>query len=151
MGLPEKVGYSDNVMFHWVDDKPTPKGSHAMREQQVKDLYYAAGTLRYRGEWCHERQMYILEDPAYAGMTMFEVLVLKSFQKALNDDKERERVMDRVLGKPKQAVEQNITSMTYTELLESLHQEEQKQQSIIVDDWGEVDDEPSIEDLINGI
>lgn len=106
-------------LLAWVDDLPQPYEGRTLRKEQVSYLYLAAGSLPYRGEWDNESQQYVNEDSRLIGLTQIEALVIKQFDGALkSDSKACSDIFDRILGKPKQAVESMNMTMGYTEYLE---------------------------------
>ena len=120
MGIQPPQDFQSNQMFTWVDNMPVPRVSKSMQKEQIQQLYHAAGGLPYRGIWNPTAQQYEIEDARFIGATNFEVMVMKDIEAACSSDgeKARERVMDRVLGKPKQAVESTSLTMSYADFLE---------------------------------
>lgn len=126
---PDEFGYQPNALFDWVEDLPRPRLSRAMQKEQVQQLYHAAMALPYRGEWDAVSQSYQM-DPQFEGMTYGEVIIVKQIRKAAEgDQKAAENVIDRILGKPKQALETKSMHMSYSEFLDASAAEEMAYQA----------------------
>lgn len=112
--------YPDSIEFEWSEGMPTPRGRRPMAKEQVQQIHHAAAALPYRGEWSPEQQAWII-DPKYEGKTMVEVAIIRRFEAAAAGDANAYKdVMDRVLGKPKQALESVNMNLSYTEMLDML-------------------------------
>lgn len=106
-------------LFEWVDELPQPLGGKRFQRDQVESLYFAAAALPYRGEWDSELQTFVM-DERFEGLTYGEVMVMRQIIAAgAGDLGAVEKVMDRLLGKPKQAVETKSMTMSYAEFLEA--------------------------------
>jgi hypothetical protein len=87
-------------------------------QQQVHDIYFAAATDPYE-----------VEDPLdpeflkYGGMPCVEVMIRKQVQLAARSG-DAEVVMDRLLGRPKQAVESTRLNLTYEDHLAEIARRE---------------------------
>lgn len=127
---PDNFNYPDNALFEWVEDLPRPRTSRTMQKEQLSMLHNAALGLPYRGVWNPATQSYVMDDPAFAGATYGEVMVWKLVHKAAvdGDMPAIKEVLDRVLGKPKQALETKSMTMSYSEFLEASAAEEAKTQ-----------------------
>jgi hypothetical protein len=116
--LPCPSGFNSNEMFDWIEDMPQPKMSRGMQKEQVQQLHHAAGALPYRGRWDAVSRQYVIDDPRFVGATYFEVMIMKKFDRAVEGDAKAEsEIMDRVLGKPKQAMETVSMNMTFEDFL----------------------------------
>jgi hypothetical protein len=106
-------------MFLWENDMPRPRETKNMQKEQVLAIHNAAGALPYRGEWDPVAQQYVIDDPLFIGATNFEVMVMRQHIAAANGDhKAYSDIMDRVAGKPKQALEAISMTVGYAEWLE---------------------------------
>ena len=121
-----------NALFAWSAGMPQPSGgrvSKAMQKEQINQLLLAALSLPYKGVWNADTQQYEMDDPDYANATYGEVISHKLVQRAAaqGDIRAIQEVLDRTLGKPKQAVESVNMSLSYTDFLEQLAQQSQGQ------------------------
>jgi hypothetical protein len=117
------------VMAAWgLPIKPAPPSKHEQKEH-INQMLFDALSRPYRGVWNHDTQQYEMDDPDFAGQTYGYVMQQKLVHKAAveGDMKAIQEVLDRTLGKPKQAVESVNMSMSYTEFLEQSAQEQQPQ------------------------
>jgi hypothetical protein len=124
---PQNPGYVDNNVFRWVDDMPAPSNNtRSIRKEQIQELHNAALAMPYTGVWDSTSQQWVMDDPLYEGMTNAEVMIYKRVRKAAaeGDDKATSDILDRTLGKPKQAVEVASMHMSYSEFLEQSAAEE---------------------------
>lgn len=147
-------GFQSNQMFEWVEDMPRPRINKSMRKEQIQELYHAAGALLYRGEWNADTQQFVIKDPRFIGATYAEVAVMLDWDEAVKSDggKSRERVMDRTLGKPKQALESTSMHVSYSEYLDQLAKEEEAAKQQIVDVFYTTAEEYNGEDIdLDGI
>lgn len=120
------IDYSDNAMFEWVEGLPRPKDAASFQKEQISQLTFAALSLPYRGIWDSQQQKYVMDDPMYQGATYAEVMQMKLVKKAAEngDMSAIKEVLDRTLGKPKQAIESVSMRMSYAEFLEQSAKEE---------------------------
>lgn len=105
--------------IEWVNGVPEPVYKN-INPSSVKQLAITALSLPYQGEYVPELDvMYI--DPRFEGMSNAEVMWIRMAEKASTGDlKAAEMILDRVLGKPKQSVENATMTMNYTEFLDYL-------------------------------
>jgi hypothetical protein len=124
---PARLGdtYNGGQIFEWSGDGlPTPRGSKSMVKEQAQQLYHAALGLPYKGEWDPDLQTWTV-DPELQGLTNGEVIILRQVRNAAaGDAKASENVMDRVLGKPKQAVESVSMNYSFSEYMAMIAEEE---------------------------
>lgn len=169
----DDLNYSGGELFEWVEGMPKPRRKRAMGKEQIQNLHNAAAALPYRGVWNPLTQRFEMEVD-YAGLTQAEVAILKQWEKAASGDtKAYEKLMDRMLGKPKQAVETVSMKLSYQEVLD-LMAERDAEDGIIIEvdsspvndknetdlvyipgsifnDPDEDDDEESLDDILDGV
>lgn len=115
---------TSNNLFEWREGIPSPYGAQPMTKEQVQTLYFAAAALPYNGVWNPETQAWEIPD-RFQGCTTMEVIIQKQFEEAASGNlKATEQVIDRILGKPKQAVDVAMATMSYSEFLEKLANED---------------------------
>jgi len=115
---------TSNNLFEWREGVPSPYGARPMTKEQVQTLYYAAAALPYNGVWNPEKQVWEIPE-RFQGCTTMEVIIQKQFEEAATGNlKAAEQVVDRILGKPKQAVDVAMATMSYSEFLEKLANED---------------------------
>lgn len=176
MTLPantDDMNYEGGQLFEWVEGMPRPRRKRAMGKEQIQAIHNAAAALPYKGVWNPLTQRFE-QELDYEGLTQAEVAILKQWEKASQGDtKAYEKLMDRMLGKPKQAVETVSMKLSYQEVLD-LMSERDVQEGIVVDvpsspldgsvtistpylpgsifnDPDEDDDEESLDDLLEGV
>lgn len=134
---------------------PAPLHGRALQKEQIQSLYNVALTQPYRGVWKPLTQQFEMDDTIFEGMTNAEVMVYKKVCKAAaeGDDKAFDAVMDRVLGKPKQATEVVSMHVSYSDFLEqTAHEDRQTNPPIDVDFYTQAaEEEESLEELTRGI
>lgn len=120
-----KIPHFGGTVFDWQNGVPVAYESKiAFNKQKAQDIFYAAAALPYRGVWDEEMQEYVIDDPRFIGLTCQEVVTMKALENALRGD--RQAIvdwMDRMIGRPKQAVESLTVSATYTDYLNMLEKE----------------------------
>lgn len=114
------------MSFEWtLEGMPVPRDSKALAKEQLQQLHHAALGVKYEGDWDPDLQCNVCP-PEYEGMTLGEVAILKTARRAAaGDHTAYKEMMDRTLGKPKQAIESTSMHMSYTELLEALAKEDE--------------------------
>ena len=116
--------YSGGEIFSWNEGMPRTKDGKSLAKEQLQQIYHAAAAAPYIGDWNPLTSQYEVE-PEFQGMTNAEVAILRQARKAANgDQKATETFFDRLLGKPKQAVESISMRMSYSEYLDLLAQQE---------------------------
>lgn len=115
----------------WVNGIPTVMVGEKMSERGLKDLVPTALSLPYVGRKVTNFDMdghpvETLEiEPEFMGMTNAEVMLIKEAQKAAAGNSEAtHRLLDRVLGKPKQQNENLNVNASYADFLESQAEQE---------------------------
>lgn len=99
---------------------PRPHTEWLLPKNRIDDVILASYSLPYEGEYNKELEQYVLE-PEYEGLTNIEVACIKQAKKAASGDLEALRfTIERILGKPKQAVEQTTVTMSLKEYLASI-------------------------------
>ncbi len=117
----DELGYANNRVFRWSENLPTParQGTRAMEKEQIQALHNAALAMPYLGEWNALTQQYEIRDPNMVGMTNAEVMIYRRvLAAAAGDEKATNDILDRTLGKPKQAMEVASMHISYSEFLE---------------------------------
>lgn len=122
-------------LLNWDKDGiPRPHTEWLLPKNKIDDVILAAFALPYEGTFDSSIKEYILE-PEYEGLTNIEVACIKQAKKAASGDLEALRfTIERILGKPKQAVEQTTVTMSLKEYLSTI-------------DIGEIVDAVTIENL----
>jgi hypothetical protein len=115
--VPGRVDFSGGEVFLWKDDLPQTRSGQTMQRNHLQNLYHAALALPYKGEWNPDSQSWQVE-PELRGLTNGEVMVLRQVRKAADgDSKAAENVLDRTLGKPKQAIESTNLNVSWRDVL----------------------------------
>lgn len=123
--LPEKSNLSrylkPNKLINWdANGVPRPFTDWVLPKNKIDDVVLAAFALPYMGTYDKEQQCDIIE-PEYEGLTNIEVACIKQAKKAAAGDLESLRfTIERILGKPKQAVEQTTLTMSLKEYLAAI-------------------------------
>jgi hypothetical protein len=123
----ERPQFTGGIMFDWEDGKPQPKFSRSMAREQSQQVYHATSGAPYRGIWNSAQQRYVIE-PGFEGLTIQEAITLKHAMNALSGDQTAINAwQDRILGKPKQALEVAQLAMSFTDYLTLLAEEDEKE------------------------
>jgi hypothetical protein len=108
-------------MITW-DENGIPRSftDWLLPKNKIDDIVLASFALPYEGTFDTRLEQLILE-PEYEGLTNIEVACIKQAKKAASGDLEALRfTIERILGKPKQAVEQTTVTMSLKEYLQSI-------------------------------
>lgn len=122
--LPEKSQLGKFMqpkkLIHWDKDGiPRPHTAWLLPKNRIDDVLLAAMALPYDGSPDPTGEIYL--EPEYTGLTNIEVACIKQAKKAAAGDLESLRfTVERLLGKPKQSVEQTSVTMSLKEYLETL-------------------------------
>lgn len=117
--------------IEWVNGTPTIIDKDIISDRGLKDLVPTALSLPYQGKIISEpdengrfvdrREI----EPEFEGMTNAEVMVIKEAQRAAAGNSDAtHRLLDRILGKPKQQNENLNVNASYSDYLESLERQE---------------------------
>jgi hypothetical protein len=108
-------------LIHWdANGIPRPHTDWLLPKKNIDDVLLASLALPYEGTWNVELQQPVLESE-YEGLTNIEVACIKQAKKAAAGDLEALRfTIERLLGKPKQAVEQTTVTMSLKEYLATI-------------------------------
>jgi hypothetical protein len=123
--LPDKSNLSrylkPNKLIQWdANGVPRPFTDWVLPKNKIDDIVLAAFALPYMGTYSNEMKQDIIE-PEYEGLTNIEVACIKQAKKAAAGDLEALRfTIERILGKPKQAVEQTTLTMSLKEYLAAI-------------------------------
>ncbi len=99
---------------------PRPFTDWLLPKAKIDEVILASFALPYEGTYNDRLEEVVLE-PEYEGLTNIEVACIKQAKKAASGDLESLRfTIERILGKPKQAVEQTTVTMSLKEYLENL-------------------------------
>lgn len=99
---------------------PRPFTDWLLPKNKIDEVILASFALPYEGTF-NDRLEEIVLEPEYEGLTNIEVACIKQAKKAASGDLESLRfTIERILGKPKQAVEQTTVTMSLKEYLENL-------------------------------
>lgn len=108
-------------MINWdANGVPRPFTDWLLPKNKIDEVILASFALPYEGTYNERLEQTILE-PEYEGLTNIEVACIKQAKKAASGDLEALRfTIERLLGKPKQAVEQTTVTMSLKEYLETI-------------------------------
>jgi hypothetical protein len=108
-------------MIDWdANGIPKPFTDWLLPKNKIDDVILASFALPYEGTYNEKMEQTVLE-PEYEGLTNIEVACIKQAKKAASGDLEALRfTIERLLGKPKQAVEQTTVTMSLKEYLSTL-------------------------------
>jgi hypothetical protein len=99
---------------------PRPHTEWLLPKNKIDDVILASFALPYEGTYNDRLEQIVLE-PEYEGLTNIEVACIKQAKKAASGDLEALRfTIERILGKPKQAVEQTTVTMSLKEYLSTI-------------------------------
>ncbi len=99
---------------------PRPHTEWLLPKNRIDDVILASFALPYEGSYDTRLEQLVLE-PEYEGLTNIEVACIKQAKKAASGDLEALRfTIERILGKPKQAVEQTTVTMSLKEYLSTI-------------------------------
>lgn len=124
--LPEKSQLARYMqpkkLIHWDKDGiPRPHTDWLLPKNRIDDVLMAAMALPYDGSPDPNMPGEIILEPEYVGLTNIEVACIKQAKKAASGDLESLKfTVERLLGKPKQQVEQTTVTMSLKEYLETL-------------------------------
>lgn len=106
-------------LVRWVDDVPHPTVGKSLAKQQLAAVQLAMLSAPYLGTYNPDTGLHEIE-PGFENTTNFTAAALKLAMKAASGDVQAyNAALDRVIGKPKQAVESVNMSMSYTEWLDA--------------------------------
>jgi len=116
--------YSRHI--EWINGIPTPVSVPLISDRGVKEMVPTALSLPYVGRKVFVRnpttgeETILLDiEPEFVGMNNLEVMVIKEAQLAAAGNSEAtHRLLDRVLGKPKQQNENLNVNASYSEFLD---------------------------------
>lgn len=123
--LPERSQLARHLqpkkMINWdANGIPKPFTDWLLPKNKIDDVILASFALPYEGTYNDKLEQLVLE-PEYEGLTNIEVACIKQAKKAASGDLEALRfTIERILGKPKQAVEQTTVTMSLKEYLQSI-------------------------------
>ena len=108
-------------LIHWdANGIPRPHTDWLLPKNRIDDVIMASFALPYEGIYNDRLEQLVLE-PEYEGLTNIEVACIKQAKKAASGDLEALRfTIERLLGKPKQAVEQTTVTMSLKEYLATI-------------------------------
>ncbi len=111
-------------LLKFVDGVPVPYTDMVLPKNQLDNVLLAAMSLPYTGTYCPIQKDMVLEEE-YCGLTNIEVAAIKTAKKAASGQTEDLRfVMERLLGKPKQQVENTNVNVSLAEYLKALDLED---------------------------
>ena len=106
-----------------VDGVPIPYTEMVLPKSALDDVLLAALSLPYIGQYCPIEKCVVLEDE-FLNLTNMEVAAIKTARKAASGQTEDFRfVLERLLGKPKQQVENTNVNVSLAEYLKALDME----------------------------
>ncbi len=110
-------------MIKWVNGVPVPHTEWILPPSALNDVLMAALCLPYTGTLDPYTQQVTFE-PEYVGLTNIEVAGIKQARKAAEGDLESLKFcMERLLGKPKQQVEQTTINVSLTDYIKNIEGE----------------------------
>lgn len=109
------------TLIEWVNGEPRPYTEFVVPKNQIENVFTAALSLPYEGtpDPAEPTELYI--EPEFKGMTNLEVGAIKTARKFAQGDLDTVRLLtDRLLGKPKQAIENMNVEVSLKDYLDSL-------------------------------
>jgi hypothetical protein len=117
--MPNNLSLSTHI--EWHNNLPRVVGKEVLTKQALNDLNECALTLDYNPIRSEDTGEILPSELRFVGKMNAEVAAIKRAEAAAQgDDDIYERVLDRVLGKPKQSVETKSMTMTYQDYLDTL-------------------------------
>jgi hypothetical protein len=118
-------------VINWSNGEPVVEYKQMLTKGVVGELPIAALSMPYTLEELDkvrsETERFLGIDEHLVGKSIGEVMNIRLARKAANGDKEAYRILqDRILGKPKQEVQSTSVSMTYSEYLDNLPEDEEE-------------------------
>ncbi len=118
--MNEIVGY--NPVIGWKNGLPEITYKEMLSKEIIADLPLVAISMPYKRS---DEEVLLGIDTDLEGLTIAEVMNIRMARKAANGDKEAFKlIQDRVLGRPKQQIESTKISMSYSDYLDSITEEE---------------------------
>ncbi len=106
----------------WSSGVPVVKHKEMLPKEVIRDVATAAVSRPYERT---EEEVFLNIDPHFEGMTNAEVMNIRLARKAAQGDLPSYNALsDRILGKPKQAVESIKVEMNYADYLDRVSEEE---------------------------
>lgn len=107
-------------LINMVDGVPVPYTEMVLPKNRLDDILLAALSLPYIGQYCPIEKTVVLEEE-YCGLTNMEVAAIKTARRAAAGQTDDFRfVIERLLGKPKQQVENTNVNISLAEYLKAL-------------------------------
>lgn len=111
-----------NSFVDWSDGVPVVVYKQMLTKDIIVDLPLAAVSMPYERT---EEEVFLGIDEDLEGKTIAEVMDIRLARNAARGDKESYKILkDRILGKPKQEIQSTKLTMSYTEYLEKITEEE---------------------------
>ena len=109
-------------VIDWTEGTPIVKYKEMLTKEVISEMPVVALSMPYKRS---EEEVLLGIDEEFEGKTNIEVANIRLAREAAGGDKEAYRMLlDRVLGKPKQEVKTTSVSVSYSEYLEKVTQEE---------------------------
>jgi hypothetical protein len=120
-----KVDRND-MLLDWSSGYPIPTPNPSMTKELFSEIKNRVAGQMYAPYTCPITKVDTF-DPTLAGLTVMEAMFVLLTRMGLSGDKSAiQEVMDRIEGKPKQSVESVSVSMSYTDHLKMLQDQEQQ-------------------------
>lgn len=131
--LPEKSRLASYLtpkkLITWVNGMPIPYTEWVLPKNRIDEVFLAALALPYAGTQNPHDPDDILYEPEYEGLTNIEVAAIKTARKAAAGDTEALKfTIERLLGKPRQSIDQTTVTVSLTDYLERLDLETKAQE-----------------------
>ncbi len=120
-------------VLKWEDGIPRPTLVPLIPKKQQAEIAYAAASAPYMGRYDTEKDIWLVEE-RFQGMTQVEVMWCRIAQDAADGDKQAAQILlDRTQGKPKQSAEIVSVSVSYTDFLKQISDDDDDEEYIDVE------------------
>ncbi len=119
--MPNEIAHYEGVV-NWSSGLPVVEYSRMLTKDVITQLPIAALSMPYQRT---EEEIFLGEDIEFEGLTNAEVMDIRMARRAARGDNESYKIIkDRVLGKPKQEVVKTELTMSYSEYLDKITQDD---------------------------
>jgi hypothetical protein len=117
--MPNNLSLSTHI--EWHNNLPRVVGREVLSKQVITDLHPAVLTLDYVPRRSEDTGEILPGEEEFIGKMNIEVAMIRAARDCAYGDYDKlEKMLDRILGKPKQSVETKSMTMTYQDYLDSL-------------------------------
>ncbi len=119
--MPNEIVHYEG-MVNWSSGLPVVEYNRMLTKDTITQLPIVALSMPYQRT---EEEIFLGEDIEFEGLTNAEVMDIRMARGAARGDKESYKIIkDRVLGKPKQEVVKTELTMSYSEYLDKITQDD---------------------------